>query len=349
MFKSSPTLRALGTCPSQPGTTWRQELARAFSNVSDLLTALELDPDMVGVQDDVLKTFPLRVPRGYVSRMRKRDIEDPLLRQVLPIADEARIVSGYKLDPVGDLNSARGPGILQKYRGRVLLIVTGACGIHCRYCFRRAYPYHEASVNSGQIEAVMRMLNSDRSVEEVILSGGDPLSLSNERLEILLQALGRVSHLKRIRIHTRLPVVLPERIDSGLVAALSRVVKPLIFVLHFNHANEIDTPTAEAITALSNHTFMLLNQAVLLRGVNDTVTDLVALSERLFDIGVSPYYLHQLDPVQGAAHFQVGDYRARKLIGAAAALLPGYLVPRLVRENPGGSAKELMAPVQTSD
>jgi EF-P beta-lysylation protein EpmB len=329
------------------GLTWRQELARAFRSIPDLLMALELDPARMDVSNDVLNEFPLRVPRGFVSRMEKKNYDDPLLRQILPVVDEGRIVPGYTNDPVGDLASLRGHGILQKYHGRALLMVTGACAIHCRYCFRRAYPYDEGTVPSREIDAVICRLSDDRSIQEVILSGGDPLSLSDQKLGELLLALDQIPHLRRIRIHTRLPIALPERIDPGLISALSRTSKPLIVVVHCNHANEIDTGVADALTRLREHTFMLLNQAVLLRGVNDSHAALVNLSERLFEVGVSPYYLHQLDPVQGAAHFQINDEMALALVASAARVLPGYLVPKLVREIPGAPSKALIALPET--
>jgi EF-P beta-lysylation protein EpmB len=348
MNKSSRPTKRLHETEPESVLTWRQELARAFSSVSELLTELELDDIPAGVPRDILLDFPLRVPRGYVSRMRKGDAKDPLLRQILPLADEAQTVPGYSLDPVGDLASSRGRGVLQKYHGRALLMVTGACAVHCRYCFRRAYPYHEAALPAGQIDAAVGELRGDDSIEEVILSGGDPLSLTDNRLETLLAALSRIPHLKRIRIHTRVPVVLPERVDSSLTNLLARTTKPVIIVLHCNHANEIDGTVANAISRLSDHTALLLNQAVLLRGVNDSAATLVALSERLFEVGVLPYYLHQLDPVIGAAHFEVDDNKARQLIGAAAAMLPGYLVPKLVREIHGASAKTLLTPIDQS-
>lgn len=344
MSRTNQTRQANDPDQAFAGRTWRQELARAFNNVAELLNELELDPAHEEAPENILRDFPLRVPHGYVSRMRKGDYADPLLRQVLPIAEEAREVPGFVADPVGDLASVRARGVLQKYRGRALLIVTGACGVHCRYCFRRAYPYREASVVANEIENVLRSLNSDSSIEEVILSGGDPLSLSNGRLESLLTALSRIPHIRRIRLHTRLPIVLPERVDRGLLRAFEQASKPLILVLHSNHANELDDTVAEGISKLGNCTNTLLNQAVLLRGVNDSEDALAALSERLFEIGIMPYYLHQLDPVQGAAHFQVTDGRARALIAAVTARLPGYLVPKLVREIPGAPAKTLLVP-----
>lgn len=326
------------------GLTWRQELARGFSSIPELLAELELDPDVAEVPADVLRKFPLRVPRGFAARMQKGDRNDPLLRQVLPISDEGRVVPGFSDDPVGDLASARGRGVLQKYHGRALLLVTGACAVHCRYCFRRAYPYDEGALSERQFDSVIAMLQTDTSISEVILSGGDPLSLTDRKLESLLLPLNRIPHIRRIRIHTRLPVVLPERVDSGLTRTLSRMTKPLIVVLHTNHANEIDDSMAAAISRLSPLVSMLMNQAVLLRGVNDSSAELVALSERLFEVGVTPYYLHQLDPVTGAAHFQVDDKTALELVSGAARNLPGYLVPKLVKEIQGAPAKVLLTP-----
>jgi EF-P beta-lysylation protein EpmB len=322
--------------------TWQQELARGFDNVGDLLRELELDPTHEEAPKNILKDFPLRVPRGFVARMRKHDYADPLLRQVLPLAIEAREVAGFVADPVGDLESLRGAGILQKYQGRALLIVTGACGVHCRYCFRRAYPYREASTR--EMQSVLALLAADPSIEEVILSGGDPLTLSDTRLGSLLAALGKIPHVSRLRIHTRLPIVLPERVDAGLLEALRQASKPLVVVLHSNHANELADTVAGACSKLSSVASLLLNQSVLLRGVNDSADALVALSERLFDCGIQPYYLHQLDRVAGAAHFEVSDQQARELITAVAASLPGYLVPKLVREIPGAEAKTLLNP-----
>ncbi len=336
----------------EPGLTtekstlnWRQELARAFRSISDLLIELDLDPSQVKVPEKILGQFPLRVPRGFVSRMQKGNPNDPLLRQVLPVGDEAITVAGYGNDPVGDLASMRGHGILQKYDGRALLLVTGACAVHCRYCFRRNFPYPQATLANGQIAEALGTIHDDTSVEEVILSGGDPLSISDQRLNGILTALGQISHLKRIRIHTRLPIVLPERVDSSLLEVLALSLKPLIWVLHVNHANEIDAKVSEAVSKLSTCAVAVFNQSVLLRGINDSVTALTNLSERLFEIGVIPYYLHQLDAVGGAAHFEVDDQHARHLMGEVAAKLPGYLLPRLVREIPGAPAKVLMPPL----
>ena len=311
-------------------------MARAFSQADDLLATLQIAPN-----DSIrIPTFPLRVPRDFVGRMQPGDPDDPLLRQVLPTADELCVTDGYGTDPVEDLDSMIAPGVLHKYAGRALLVVTGACAIHCRYCFRRAYPYANGSLSHHDFQAAIDVLAMDATISEVILSGGDPLTLTNDKLAILLDALTQIAHIKRIRIHTRIPVVLPERIDPQLLDLISACPLPVIIVIHCNHAREIDSCAATAVSALADNGATVLNQSVLLRGVNDSVDTLAALSERLFEIGVLPYYLHQLDPVAGAAHFNVEDTRAIELIDAVAERLPGYLVPRLVREVPGESAKK---------
>jgi L-lysine 2,3-aminomutase len=315
---------------------WRTAMSHAFSRADELLNTLQIAPNN-SIQ---IRTFPLRVPRSFVSRMQPGDPDDPLLRQILPIPDELCAVDGYSSDPVGDLDSVIAPGVLHKYAGRALLVVTGACAIHCRYCFRRSYPYANSSLSRQDFQTAIYALRSDPSIQEVILSGGDPFTLTNEKLATLLNALSKIEHIKRIRIHTRIPVVLPERIDPELLALIATCSLPVIIVIHCNHAQEIDTSVATAASALKENGATILNQSVLLRGVNDSADALVDLSEALFSIGVLPYYLHQLDPVAGAAHFNVEDIRAIELIDAVADRLPGYLVPRLVREIPGESAKK---------
>ncbi|MBA7632866.1 L-lysine 2,3-aminomutase [subsurface metagenome] len=328
---------------------WQQELARAFTRVPDLLAELGLEKSSLNgvapATEMSVKQFPMRVPRGFARRMRHGDPEDPLLLQVLARPEEAEQVADFVADPVGDQASVRTAGVLQKYRGRALLIVTGACAIHCRYCFRRAFPYAENSLTASRLDEVIEEFRQDTSLDEVILSGGDPLSLSNARLEAILRRLNELPHIKRIRIHTRLPIALPERVDSDLTKVLAGVTRPLIIVLHCNHANEIDKHVSRAATTLATCSSQLLNQSVLLRRVNDSVRALTDLSESLFRIGVLPYYLHQLDPVAGAAHFQVMDEAARLLVGEVAKRLPGYLVPRLARELAGEPAKLLLSPL----
>jgi len=327
-----------------PRPSWQQELADCIACPADLATELGLTlDDLAGVRA-AAGMFPLRVPRSYVARMRHGDPDDPLLRQVLPLGIETRPVAGYGSDPVGDLASTRGAGILQKYHGRALLIATGACAVHCRYCFRRSFPYAHHALRNRELDQAIGMLAQDRTIGEIILSGGDPLSLTDARLGELLSRLGDLPHLRRIRIHTRLPIVLPARVDEGLAAVLAGAAKPLIVVVHANHAHEIDGGVKDALARLAEYSALLLNQSVLLAGVNDSVAALVELSEALFAAGVLPYYLHQLDPVAGAAHFQISDEQARRLLGAVTGRLPGYLVPRLVRERAGAAAKDWLTP-----
>lgn len=325
-------------------SAWQRELAHAITSPGELATALGLPAASLDGAADASTRFALRVPRGFVARMRPGDPRDPLLLQVLPLAQELAPVAGYGADPLQELGQMQPPGLLQKYRGRALLVASGACAINCRYCFRREFPYAEASVTPGTLAPVLQALAADAGIEEVILSGGDPLALSDQRLATLLGAIGRMPQVKRIRIHTRLPVVLPERVDAGLLGALGQASQPLVVVLHANHANELDASVARAAADLAGAGATLLNQSVLLRGINDEAGTLAALSQRLFELGVLPYYLHLLDPVRGAAHFRVGERRARRILGAVAALLPGYLVPRLARERPGAPAKEILAP-----
>jgi EF-P beta-lysylation protein EpmB len=279
------------------------------------------------------------VPRGFVARMRRGDADDPLLLQVLPRAAELRDVPGFTRDAVGDLDARAGRGVLHKYRGRALLVATGSCAVHCRYCFRRHFPYGDETAAANRWHDAIAALGADPSIEEAILSGGDPLSLSTPKLAELTDALAAIPHLKRLRIHTRLPVVLPERIDDDLLRWLAALPFGRVVVIHANHANELDASVAHACAKLAAAGATLLNQSVLLRGINDDAGVLAALSERLFECGVLPYYLHQLDRVAGTAHFEVDDARARALAEALAARLPGYLVPRLVREVAGAASK----------
>jgi EF-P beta-lysylation protein EpmB len=291
---------------------------------------------------DAATQFPLRVPRGFIDRMRHGDPHDPLLRQVLPLDDEDRIVPGFGLDAVGDTAARAASGVIRKYRGRALLVATGSCAIHCRYCFRRHFPYAEETAAAGGWSDAISLVATDASIDEVILSGGDPLSLATSKLAELTDALAAVPHLKRLRIHTRLPTVLPERVDAALLGWLRALPWPVTVVVHVNHANEFDANVDAALAGLRGTGATLLNQAVLLRGVNDSVDALADLSERSFASGVLPYYLHQLDRVAGTAHFEVDDAKARSLHAALAARLSGYLVPRLVREVAGDPGKRAL-------
>ncbi len=318
---------------------WQRRLAEAISDPAELLALLGLDPGRLPGAQAAARTFRLRVPRGYVARMRVGDPADPLLRQVLPLSGELTGAPGYSSDPVGDLAAAAAPGLLHKYQGRALLVLTGACAVHCRYCFRRHYPYASGTLPPRELAAALGYLDAHTELSEVILSGGDPLVLADERLAALAGALAEIPHLRRLRIHTRLPVVVPERITEELIDWLTRGRLKSVLVLHANHPNEIDDSVANALGTLKRAGVELLNQSVLLRGVNDDAQVLATLSERLFESGVLPYYLHLLDRVQGAAHFEVAQGRALALQRQLSDRLPGYLVPRLVRELPGAPSK----------
>lgn len=341
---ASPALQpAPAATPSEPATLqpagWQRAWREAVRDPRELLALLGLESLAAGLSDEAAAGFPLRVPRAFVARMRHGDPADPLLRQVLPVLDEERVVPGFALDAVGDGAARAARGVIRKYHGRALLVATGACAVHCRYCFRRHFPYaDETAAAEGWREAVAAIAE-DPSIDEVILSGGDPLALATPKLAELTDALAAIPHLRRLRIHTRLPVVLPERVDAALLDWLRALPWPVAVVVHANHANEFDAAVDAAMAALRGAGATLLNQAVLLRGVNDAVDALAALSERAFAAGVLPYYLHQLDRVAGTAHFEVPDARARELHAALAARLSGYLVPRLVREIPGDKGK----------
>lgn len=322
---------------------WQHAQREAYARPADLLAALGLAAADVGLSEVAARDFPFRVPRPWASRIRPGDPRDPLLRQVLPVAAETASPPGFLADPVGDLAAERAPGLLHKYRGRALLLVTGACAIHCRYCFRREFPYSD-SVGTTRLDAALDMLATLTDVDEVILSGGDPLSLRDDRLAALFTRLAAIPHLKRLRVHTRVPIAIPTRVTPALLDWLCGTRLAPVVVLHVNHAQEIDDAVIAALRPLREAGVPLLNQAVLLKGVNDDVAALQALSTRLFDAGVLPYYLHLLDRVHGAAHFLVSTRHARLLVRGLRESLPGYLVPRLVREEPGQPSKTPLAP-----
>ena len=325
--------------PAAPVQGWQRLWRQAVRDPAELLGLLGLDPAIAGVSTAAMTQFPLRVPRGFIARMRRGDLHDPLLRQVLPVDAEERIVPGFGLDAVGDGAAKKADGVIHKYRGRALLVATGSCAVNCRYCFRRHFPYAEETAAREGWAGAVAAIAADPSIEEVILSGGDPLSLATPKLAELTAQLATIGHLRRLRIHSRLPIVLPERVDAELLQWLSGLPWPVAFVVHANHANEFDASVDAAMAALRGAGVQLLNQAVLLRGVNDRVDVLADLCERGFAAGVLPYYLHQLDRVAGVAHFEVPDDEARALHAALAARLSGYLVPKLVREVPGDPGK----------
>lgn len=322
--------------------SWKQELAAAFTDPIALLQALELSPTKLSAPIQPSPRFPLLVPRGFAALMRRGDPNDPLLRQVLPLAAEARPATGFVLDPVGDANARLAPGLLQKYQGRALLIATGACALHCRYCFRRHFPYADAGARSDRFNAAIAALKQAPDIEEVILSGGDPLMLDDTALAALITRLDDLPQLKRLRLHTRLPSILPSRITDRLCAILSGSRLQVVIVVHINHPAELGRDACLALLSLAELGAPLLNQSVLLRGVNDEVATLAQLSEALIATRVLPYYLHLLDPVSGAAHFDVPEVEARALVTQLRQRLPGYLVPRLVREQPGEPSKTVL-------
>jgi EF-P beta-lysylation protein EpmB len=289
-----------------------------------------------------VRTFAFRVTRSYANRMRRGDLHDPLLLQVLPAREELFGVPGFTADPVGDRRAAVVPGVLHKYHGRALLLTTGACAINCRYCFRRSFPYGDFQLGRQAEAEALDYLAADPSMGEVILSGGDPLVLSDMRLSALVAKLAAIPHLQTLRVHTRLPVVLPSRVTVGLVEALSAHRLMPVMVIHANHPNEVDRGVLAALQQLRDSGFMLLNQAVLLRGINDDAEVLASLNRRLALAGVLPYYLHQLDRASGTGHFLVSDECARGIHEALRRRLPGYLVPRLARETAGEPYKTLL-------
>ena len=319
--------------------SWQQLLAEAVSDPAKLIALLHLDPALLPAARAAAAVFGLKVPRGFLARMRPGDPDDPLLRQVLPLGAELETVAGYSADPLAEADAMPEPGLLAKYRGRALLVTTGACPVHCRYCFRRHFPYGEANPARGEWEATLAWLTAHPESHEVILSGGDPLTLSDRRLAELAGQLAAIPHLRRLRVHTRMPVVLPERVDDRLIDWLAGTRLQPVMVIHSNHPREISPEVEAALLRLHEAGVTLLNQSVLLRGVNDQVETLVELSETLFSARVLPYYLHLLDQVHGAAHFDVPEEEARLLHRQLRARMPGYLVPQLVREEAGAPSK----------
>jgi EF-P beta-lysylation protein EpmB len=322
---------------------WQTVLARSITDPAELLATVGLGAEWLPAAQAAARLFPLRVPRGFVARMRRGDPHDPLLRQVLPLAEECLTAEGFRTDPVGDLAAMVAPGVLHKYQGRVLLTATGACAVHCRYCFRRHFSYSDANPAAEQWHTALAYIAGEKSISEVILSGGDPLTLSDRRLTDFTQQLETIPHVRRLRLHTRLPVVVPERVNNELLGWLDRTRLNTVVVVHANHAREIDAPVRAALVRLKEAGVERLNQSVLLRGINDNADALANLSEALFDAGALPYYLHMLDKVQGAAHFEVAETVARSLMAELNRRLPGYLVPRLVHEIAGSPGKVALA------
>jgi len=318
--------------------SWKKEYAEAIQDPAQLLDYLQLPQSLLPAAQQASAQFPLRVPRSYLQRMQKARSDDPLLLQVLPLAQEMLSQPSYRHDPVGDLEASPLPGLIHKYHDRALVMLSAACAVHCRYCFRRHFPYGEHSLHDEQWQNIVDYL-SRQQISEVIFSGGDPWSLSDEKLEQALGTLAGLAKLRRIRWHTRLPVMIPSRVSRRLLALLSAQTTTQIVVVHINHAREIDQQLCRALTALRRTGATVLNQSVLLRGINDDAAILARLSHALFEAGVLPYYLHELDKVQGAAHFSVDRARAKRIMSELAAQLPGYLMPRYVVEIAGEAYK----------
>ncbi len=323
--------------------SWQHEYKSSVSNFEELCDLLNIRLDQLPISLSSHNQFPLRVPKSYIQRMEKSNPNDPLLLQILPIINEQQIVKGFTKDPVGDLQSIKSTGLLQKYEGRALLLATSRCAIHCRYCFRRHFPYSEQNPRHDAWQQALNELENDTSIHEVILSGGDPLVLSDSQLKSLVKKIEAIRHIKRLRIHTRLPVVIPNRICDEMLDWITHTNLKIIVVLHINHAQEINQEFIIKIQQLAKTQCTLLNQSVLLKNINDNSTCLINLSEALFANKILPYYLHTLDKVEGAAHFDVSETRARKLMQEIANQLPGYMVPKLVKEMPGQAAKSLIS------
>ncbi|HKI75184.1 MAG TPA: EF-P beta-lysylation protein EpmB [Pseudomonadales bacterium] len=309
--------------------TWQWHLGNAITDINELVRILDLP------QDALTTDFPVLVPLPWLSRIEPGNPQDPLLLQVLPRPAELAPAEGFLDDPLQEAHSAPIPGLLHKYQGRVLVVVSGACGVNCRYCFRRHFPYQDFRPDTARWHEIAAYIRRDPSITEVILSGGDPLVLSDRRLAWIAELIGGIDHVRTLRLHTRMPIAIPQRVCDELLGWMHATHLRIVMVVHTNHAQEIDDAVADAMAQLAGSGALLLNQSVLLREVNDSVKSLTALSRRLFDVGVTPYYLHLLDAVNGAAHFDVPEQEARHLMEGVAASLPGYLVPRLVREIPG--------------
>ncbi len=318
-----------------PVPLWRQILRTNFTSWKELADFLQLD---AAQSECILKksAFPLNLPRRIASKIKKGTLEDPLLKQFLPTQNENEDREGFYADPVADVSFKKTPKLLQKYRGRALLVCTSACAMHCRYCFRQNFDYE---ISNKLFEDEIVYIAQDASLHEVILSGGDPLSLSDHQLNDLIDSLEAIPHVKLLRFHTRFPIGIPERIDTSFISILKNRRLQTYFIIHSNHALELDDEVLQALKALQREQIILLNQSVLLKGVNDSLETLKELCLKLVQNGILPYYLHQLDKVQGAAHFEVPENQGKILIDSLAKELPGYALPKYVKEIPGQASK----------
>ncbi len=340
-MSGAPALSSPAPATAEPA--WKRALREAVRDPDELIDLLGLPETFREPARRAARLFSLAVPRALVARMRHGDPGDPLLRQVLPLGAEEFETDGFSSDPVGDGAAEIAPGLLQKYHGRVLLLAAGTCAINCRFCFRRTYPYARLPKGVLSWRPALERITADASIHEVILSGGDPLVQSDAVLGRLARELAAIPHVTRLRIHTRLPVAIPERIDAALLGWLRSTRLTPIVVLHVNHSAELDGGFPEAVARLADAGVPVLSQSVLLRGVNDDALVLRELFERLADLRVIPYYLHQLDPVRGAAHFHVPPARGLEIMAELRHRLPGYAVPRYVCEVPGAESKVVLA------
>lgn len=321
-------------------TPWRAQLRDAIRDPDELVDRLGLADELRPGARDAARAFPLIVPPALMARIRPGDPDDPILRQVLPLDAELKAPAlGFVDDPLGEASAERAPGLLQKYSGRALMITAGVCAVGCRYCFRRAFPYKDGPGRESDWLPALRQLRSDTAIEEVILSGGDPLMQSDAWLARMVEQLEAIPHLRRLRVHTRLPIVIPDRVDDAFLAWIGTTRLTPTVVVHANHPNEVDEACGQALLRMVRAGIPVLNQSVLLRGVNDDANVLEELSRRLLDVRVMPYYLHQLDPVTGSKHFEVPVTRGLKLVERLRERLPGLGVPRYVREQPGAHSK----------
>lgn len=315
---------------------WKEILRKNFKDIKKLSYFLNLDLDPF-----VSHPFPLNLPLRLAEKIEKKNPDDPILRQFLPTKEEEKITSGFLLDPVGDLKAQKETKLLHKYQGRALILTTGACAMHCRFCFRKNYEY---DTENKLFDEELEILRKDSSITEVILSGGDPLSLSNQILEGLIDNLSKIPHIQRLRFHTRFPIGIPERIDTAFLNLLEKTRLQVVFVIHCNHPKELDADIFSALKKIQRLGIPILNSAVLLKGVNDSVEVLKDLFNALSDHGILPYYLNQLDKVQGAAHFEVSQQKGLKLMAELSKVLSGYAVPKYVKEIPGQSSKTSINP-----
>lgn len=320
---------------------WQAALSEVITDPLELSRLLHLDPNTLQIPS---LHFPLRVPRSFVARMQKGNPHDPLLLQILPTGAEKQITSGYTHDPLAEKKANPLPGLLHKYYGRVLWLMGSACAVHCRYCFRQHFPYSDNLPGRTGWKALYQYIQADSSIEEIILSGGDPLFNKDAILADLTHQVATIPHVKTLRIHTRLPIVIPERITQACIDWMTSTRLTPVIVIHSNHPQELDATVLDALRSLRNASIPVFNQAVLLKGINDQSEVLIQLIKQLFLVGVLPYYLHLLDKVQGTAHFEVSLEKAKTLMTEISSQLPGYLVPKLVEEKPGFSFKYPMFP-----